>query len=332
MTFDPADLDTSVRADLLAAVRMVSIGTGQVLVDGVPVGAWPASTGAEEHLPARLAAALYSRWFAGWWPTAGTAQICAGTAEVVARLRAAHAATERFEDGWAARAVRPFGLVLAARNGQERFLQSGDYVNRSRPGVPVRIGDALGVTLRHDAGVPQDGWWLTWASAGPAPNHGMLRLYWNCGLHAVAPLVRAITTALENRGVAYTLKCPSSAALFGRCDGVVLYLGHQAWRDARGALRQVHEDVADQLRTRTPPLTLRLGRGVALAEDPGNGSSFGQTRARAVADGVLAVLAARLLDSRQVIDTLADRLEAHGIRPAWPYLKATTPPGAVSAW
>ena len=52
---------------------------------------------------------------------------------------------------------------------------------------------------------------------------------------------------------------------------------------------------------------------MSLAEDPGNGHSFGETVAWAVADGVLAALTAGLVDVERVLDTLAARLAANGV-------------------
>jgi hypothetical protein len=160
----------------------------------------------------------------------------------------------------------------------------------------------------------------------------MLRIYWNCGPDAVAMLVRGLTTALEDSALPYTLKCPAQVSLFGRRDSVVLYIAHDAWTFVKGDLKDVHQEIADQLSAPTPPMTLMLGRGVALAEDPGNGHSFGETMAWAAADGVLAVLTAGLVDVERVLDTLTTQLPANGVSPVRPFHRADSPEDEVSAW
>ena len=81
-----------------------------------------------------------------------------------------------------------------------------------------------------------------------------------------------------------------------------------------------------------PPLTLRLGRGAAAAEDPGDGESFGQSRVRAVAAGLTAAAARGLADDLEVLAVVLDRLRAHGISPERPHLRAGSPPDLIGPW
>ncbi len=332
MTLSGADLSPAVRSDLLAAVRLVGVVNGRTVVDGVPIGSAPVTTEDSARLQPGLAGALYSRWFAGWWPPSGWTPQDVDEPQIIAKVRAAHAGTERFQPGWVARGAVPGGGVVAVRDEEELYLLSGDYANLSRLAAPVRAGDWLAVTTRRDAAEPQDGWWLTWGAAGPAPDDRMIRIYWNCGPAEVSALVRGLTTVLEDRAVPYTLKCPAEASLFGRRDGVVLYLGPDVWALVKGDLKDVHQGIADRLSAPTPPMTLMLGRGVSLAEDPGNGHSFGETMAWAVADGVLAALTAGIVDVERVLDTLAARLAANGVSPVRPFQRADSPADEVSAW
>jgi len=301
-----APIPAAVREDLLAAVRLAREAPASPLPD-----------------------LLYTRWFARFAPAAPDGE---GTPSLVARLRAAHAATARFEEGWSARAVGRAGAVLAERAGERRSLAPPDYVNLTRPAAPVRAGDRIAVTARRDRADPRDGWWMTRGAAGPAPDDGVVRVYWNCPVEAVASLVACATEALEGRGARYGLKCPLSRELFGRVDCVVLYLGVVEWRAARGDLREVHAALGARLREPVPPLTLRLGRGAAAAEDPGDGESFGQSRVRAVADGLTAAATRGLADDLEVLGVVLDRLRAHGISPERPHLRAGSPPDLIGPW
>jgi hypothetical protein len=332
MTPASQSLDASIRADLLAAARMTGVADGHLLVDGMPIGPTLTSRAVHAELLPDLAAALYSRWFAGWWPPASIAQPTGERPEIMAKVRAAHSATERFETGWMAGAIGHLGAVVAIREGEELHLYPPDYVNLTRLAAPVRVGDSLAVTKRRDVAEPQDGWWLTWGASGPAPTAPMLRVYWNSGAEGVVALVRAITTVLEDLDLPYTMKCPADTALFGRTDAVVLYLAPDVWSAAKAGLRGAYERTAAHIRPAVPPLTLRLAQGVALAEDPSDGSSFGQSRAWAVAEGVLEILAAGLAGTEDIITTLAARLDAHGISPVRPYMRNDSPPDAMSGW
>lgn len=325
------DMSESVQSDLLAAVRMTSVSGNQIVVDGLPVGV-PAASAAElqKQLPV-FAAALYSRWFARWWPPAFTERPPEDKPGIVPLVRAAHRATERFSEGWVARAAMPGGAVVAARNGEELYFESADYENLTRLAAPVRPGDSLAVTMRRDS-VDQSGWWLTWSSLGPAPESGMLRIYWNVEAHSSAPLVREITTVLEDAAVPYTMKCPSHPALFGRCDAVVLYVAIGVWTDVKTRLREVCQNMGMHLREPTPPLTLRLGRGVALARDPGNGRSFGETMSWVIAEGVLSILAAGTVSDTNALGAMAHHLVVAGINLQRPYLGNGADPEFAIGW
>ena len=281
---------------------------------------------------------LYRLWFAkatGAPPTvaSGMAAWNAGARpSLVASLRAAHAATRRFEPGWLTSAVGPRGAVTLERAGQRLDLLPPDYANLTRRGVPMRIGDAAAATGRRDVVDADGAWWTTFGRVGAAPIAPMVRVYWNCGPDAVTALVAAVTEVLEGRDVPYTMKCPADPALFDRVDGVVLYLGPEGFVAAKALLRHVHAGIADRLREVVPPLTLELGRGVAVAEDPATGESFGESRARAVADGLLRASDAGVTDDDDVLAVLVERLAAHGISQTRPYLGATSAPDVVTGW
>jgi hypothetical protein len=275
---------------------------------------------------------LYTDWFAqaGRDGTPGTDDPGA-MPTLVAQLRAVHAATLRLEPGWQALGHGGDGLVQAVRAGQYIELAPPDLVNLSHPGAPVQPGDWLAATTRRDA-VNSAGWWVTCAAVGPAPERDMMRVYWNCPAPTAVPLVGALTTTLERLAVAYTLKCPSISSLFDRVDSLVLYLGRDTWPAVNSLLRDVHASFNQRLRPTVPPLTLRLGRGAAAAQDPGDGQSFGQSRVRAVVDGLLSAADRRVVDVGGVTDVIGERLRAHGIDPARPYQDLDTTAGGLAPW
>lgn len=329
---DPPLLPARVREDLLDALRRVRLLDGWLCLDGAPVAPANPHPDAFRRAQPALAAALYSRWFTAWSPPAEARYGRFTNGEFFASLRAAHAAAKGFEPGWvAAGAISPHA-VLAVRDGEAHPVTAAEYVNLSRPGEAARRGDAIAISARRDVAVPREGWWMTWAAAGPAPEEAMLRLYWNCGPEAVRPLIRGLTEAAGNARVRYTLKCPSSPYLFGRRDGTVLYLAKQDWLALAEPLRRIHRALADSLGEPTPPLTFRLGRGAALVEDPANGHSFGQTISSAVASGILESLSLEEPAFETRLTLLARHLLSRGISPQHPY--ATTQPSEIewSPW
>lgn len=280
----------------------------------------------------RLSMALYGEWF-----TRSTAHPLSGmdpaaSGRLVAVLRAAHAGTGVFETGWAAESVGQHGRIVARKDTGRLELSPPDYVNLDHVAVPVRVGDRLAVTRRRDDVDDENGWWLTYARAGAAPDTRMVRVYWNCPPRSAPELIAALTSVLEDRQVPYTLKCPVDGSLFARVDVVVLYLGIGVFDEIKGVLATVHSAMETQLRQGVPPLTLQLGDGVAAAEDPGEGHSFGQSRCAAVADGIIRAFDDGVDDESEIAAAILDSLESYGISPSRPYQNLGSPPGLVTSW
>ena len=313
-------LSPAVRRDVLAALHVA-----RSALSATPGAPQAGRLEALEQL-------LYIAWFsqAGRFPTDGDVGEN-GWPTLVARLRAAHAATPRLEHGWQAVAARPGGALMAVRAGEYVELTAGDFVNVTHPGTPLRAGAALAISRRRDV-LNSDGWWVTSASTGSAPERDLVRVYWNCPVTAAPSLVGALTELLEESGEPYTLKCPAAAQLFDRVDACVLYVGIESWMMMRRALRDVHDRLAHRLRPAVPPLTLAMGPGAALAEDPANGQSFGQNRVHAVADGLLTAASRGIVDDAGVLEVVADRLLANGVDPVRPYQGVGSPPDRLVSW
>lgn len=319
-------LDSAVRGHLLGAISLAA-----------PLERWSSEAG-QSQLQRRqaLEQLLYSGWFTR--PPSAERAFKSDQADPLlmvslpARLRASHAASDRFEGGWSVRLVGHGGVLLAGRAGESLQFAPSDYVNLDHPGAPVRVGDALAVTARRDLTDVESGWWMTWADAGPAPPEAMVRVYWNCPAPSVADLVAGVTAATEALRLPYTLKCPVTVDLFDRVDSVVLYLGVAGWSAAKPALRRVHASMVGRFRSSIPPLTLPLGRGAAAAEDPADGRSFGQSRVEAVADGVIRAADRGVSDDAAILDIVSERLVAHDIAPDRPYMRARSPRDQVTGW
>lgn len=331
MTPSLTTLPAPIRTDLLAAAGLITVSPEEVHMAGVPVRRFSASPHSRSTLLMHLSDAFYSHWFARASAERREPAV-ADDRNVVAAVRAAHASTDRFENGWTVRAVDRNGRIVATKARDDLHLGPLDYANLTRRGAPVRPGDALAVTCRRDHVDSASGWWTTWRDAGTVSTGSIVRVYWNCGAGVVAQLVRGATTWLESRAIPYMMKCPADRSSFGRVDPVVMYLSPDGWAASKAGLREVHSGIAEHLRPEVPPLTLRLGRGVSLAEDPTDGRSFGQSRSQAIAAGALRAFDLGLVSVDDIVDSLAFGLHAHGIDPVRPYLRPGSPADALSTW
>lgn len=265
-----------------------------------------------------LAEHLYVAWYLGGGVDATDAAAgrrSPASENLVDALRAADAATGRWEDGWSVAAVSSKGRVGVVRDGRRRVLHRVDVLPATGPCLPPVPGTAVRVTARRDHADP-GGFWFTFGgdwdeTALPA---GVVRYYWNAPTPALPALVGAITSALQTAAVAYGLKAVSVVGA-ARPDSGVLYLRREDAASLRPVLMAVHRQVAGLLEEPTPPLALRLRPGLAVAEDPETGESFGQHRCRLVAAG---------LQRARTVEAAVAGLVAGGIDPARPHLN----PGA----
>lgn len=261
-----------------------------------------------------LAEYLYETWYlaldgAG---AGGPPRRSPGTENLLDALRAADASTGRWEDGWSVATVSSRGRVGVVSEGKRRVLHRVDVLPVAGPCLPPVPGAAVRVTARREHADP-GGFWFTFAGEWDEATQptGVVRFYWNARASALPALVGAITSALQEAGVAYGLKAASVPELAVRADSAVLYLRRADAIAHRPVLMAVHGRVAGLLEEPTPPLALRLRPGLAVADDPETGESFGQHRCR---------LLAAALAQDPTVEAAVDGLVAAGIDPRRPHL------------
>jgi len=116
---------------------------------------------------------------------------------------------------------------------------------------------------------------------GAAPN------YWNVRAEGAVPLMRAATRGLNRFQVPFRMKCLTNTAFYTRNDAAVLYVDKRFYRITARVLARVYREIARHLRPDAPLFTKPLADGLALAEEPYTGESFGMQRCRILAEGLL---------------------------------------------
>ncbi len=291
------------RAQLLNAVRLASEA--------------PADTG-------QLATLLYERWYA---PPSGASPGRLDPAEVSAHYQAADAASGRFEPGWIvlhpkvawARIGPPASpwQVPAARGAETRWVDPVDLYADDGVGLRPAAGASITVSSRLDSVELLPGWWTSMSRAWSSGSPPLVRLYWSVPPEHACRLVDGLTGSLDP-GAPYALKCPLDLDRCRRPDAVVLYLPSSAWKTMCPGLTAGYRRVQAWLRPLVPALTLRLARGLALAEDPGV-DSFGTNRCRMLAGGLADARRAGITDAGVLLDAAVGTLARHGVDPDSPW-------------
>ncbi|MBA2564347.1 MAG: hypothetical protein H0V09_02840 [Gemmatimonadetes bacterium] len=153
----------------------------------------------------------------------------------------------------------------------------------------------------------------------------MLRLYWNLTPHGALLLVRLLTRRLNADAVPFKLKVLASPESYDRCDAGVLYVRSADLGALAEVVRMARRTFAGTLKPAVPALTLHVGHGIGLAEDPPDGGSFGLSRCGLLAEGLVAAGERGVTRADERCGVIRERLTRAGIDPAAPYVNPGSP-------
>jgi hypothetical protein len=284
----------SIAADVaIAAPGLARLSTGEEFAFGTP-----------EAPVAGLTETLYARHYCR--PCAAGAD--RDEASFPERLRAANAVPQRWET-WTIAAADAAGLLLGAGGIQRRagYGEAAAGAGGFSVGQPVRVAAPREATSTgHYAALGRP---LADASGGR-----QVRFYWNLDPPGGAPFLLATTGRLERRRIPFQAKVPLTPAGYGRADGGVLYLNAEDFEAAADLIDEVRRELEPLLRPETPLFTRAIAPGLAFAESPPTGESFGMQRCRLLAEGLVQGFAG----GRPAAEAMLARLVAYGIDPQAP--------------
>jgi hypothetical protein len=237
-------------------------------------------------------------------------------------LSAANAGSGTWQPGWRFAGVAPDGLIGVAKD-VTCWVPPADVrppAGGLRPGASCRV--RVPKEVRHLL----LGYYLAIGDAEPradgADEAGAVRLYWSLTPAAAPRYLRRLTTLFNEREIPFRSKVVAHSALYQNADAGVLYLAKEDFARSVRPLRRLHRELARELRDTVPLFTKRLAPGLGLAEDPLDGSSFGQSRCRITAQGLWADHLAGRRSAGERLQAIAAAFQGSGLDPARPYLRA----------
>ena len=207
-------------------------------------------------------------------------------AAFVSQLAAVSATKDRWEAGWTAEAIDPNGYLTAIRYANRQRFPSGQY--RFSGQQPSQAGQLVEVFFSGHSTSIQPGfvYILGEELSQIEDDTNWLRIYFNIQVDGAVTLVRKVSTLLNQFCIPFKLKLLASPVVFQRVDSAVLFVNRRFYRPVLYLLTRVIPDISSVLDKATPLFSKRLYAGVGLAEDPGNGESFGLNRCLLLAQAV----------------------------------------------
>ena len=285
-------------------------------------------------LEAALAADLYQHLYLrpGALPaTRATDEL--GRRDLVAALSAANSGRGTWESGWSLRRIEDGRRRIAVVREGLVFWVGPDGLRV--PGGELRPGAACRVWVDREFRNLMPGFYVALGDAeedddDPGDDSEPLRrYYWHLTCESAVPLVREATKRLNAARVPFVLKVRNDPAGFRRADAGVLFVRPRYLGRLGDTVEQVHSAVVGGLRSEVPLFTMRLGHGLAMAENPTGGQSFGQHRCGLVAQALCRSFLRGERDPEARAHTMAEVFRAAGLDPVRPYLgPAATVAGA----
>jgi hypothetical protein len=278
----------------------------------------------------RLANALYRRLYCRPQRVHAAAPASHRAARsFVERLSEANCGRGTWEPGWVVRAVEPDGVLVVHKQTDDLTLWARPEQFRPRleaagPGAVGRLW--LGKELREML----PGYYMALGDADqedhdPESPPSTVRFYFHLVAAGAELWVRELTGRLNEASVPFHAKLHSDPAMYLRADAAVLYVARSDLARTMAILPALHASVARHLRSSTPIFTKRLARGLGVAEDPGDGRSFGQHRCGLVAEALVRHFEAGGTTGRGASSAVVARFAEAGLDSRRPWLNAGSP-------
>jgi hypothetical protein len=237
-------------------------------------------------MQSQIYAHAYCRRFTGALDAEPTAQPPAD--EFLEELMRANQGRERWEDGWQVYQADPSGAIFAHKNGLTQMFFPGQFVPPAGGGSAVQQGAVIRVLMAKESTTMQPGFYIVLSerSVEQLDQVSFVRFYWNIAAEGAATLTSAVTGRFNRFQVPFRFKCLSIRQLYGRADAAVLFVPRRFYQFAAQLVEEIYPMIGENLRPDTPLFSKTLAPGLGLAEDMGNGQSFGLTRCALLAEAI----------------------------------------------
>ncbi|HEY4659515.1 MAG TPA: T3SS effector HopA1 family protein [Gemmatimonadaceae bacterium] len=237
-----------------------------------------------------------------------------GALDFAQRLSDANCGTGTWQSGWTVRSIAADGQVVAEIFDLSFWVSPSDV--RAASG-PVEAGCPVQVRVPKEYRQLHSGFYTALGDADEdLESSPSVRVYWNVHPGGAVALTAQLTAALNESRVPFLLKVADDPGSFARCDSAVLYLPRARYRATVPLLAATHRRLREFMRAPLSAFVKRLAHGLGAADDPGDGSSFGEHRCRLVAATLARPEAALATSVGERLDAVRTALRRDGYDPA----------------
>jgi hypothetical protein len=149
----------------------------------------------------------------------------------------------------------------------------------------------------------------------------LVRLYWNLTPEIAPTYMKLVTERLNSSRIPFRTKVLSNPNSYTRADSGVLYIEKIYFSRIKDAVNDIYHQIKNFMKPDVPLFTKYLHDGLGLAEDPGNGMSFGMSRCKILANSLCLSFSNNYNDHESKISALEESFKKEGLNPEYPYLE-----------
>jgi hypothetical protein len=239
-------------------------------------------------------------------------------------LSAANATANLWDPQWEVYQVDVDGAVHVRKRDIHRRAVPGEFSNVGAPGRPVVVGARVALLVQKESLQLQPGFYFAFGSAigSEFDNAHLSRIYFNVPANHADTLLRLLSAECNRYEIPFSFKCLSDPAGYAaqRADSAVLYVAKRYLQPVLRILTRHAPELEMLLRAKSPMFSKPLFPGVGLADEPGTGESFGQSRSRLVADGLIDAWEHGQHDGVQKLEAVRERFRRQGLDLRRPHL------------
>lgn len=214
------------------------------------------------------------------------------------------------------------GRILVHKGDTSRMAVVGEYASNKWPGVAPQPGDLVHLRIKPGVSDFQSGYYYSFGQqlSDQFDECQLLRCYFNVDAEGADLLLQQLSTQLNRYKLPFRFKTLLQPQAYNRSDAAVLYCARRYLYCLKLILEALHPKIHQILGNSVPMFTLELHPGIAIADDPGNGESFGMHRSRIIAEGLLQAWINNQRTIEQKLQQINLRFNFYQLDPDRPYL------------
>jgi hypothetical protein len=215
------------------------------------------------------------------------ASLAKGYTPFVRRLSSANAGKGYWQQGWKVNKLVN-GEIVVQRGGLTLWIDNRAYVSAPE-GCSIADDVLVGVRFPKESLGISPGFYVA-SSDTELINDGsylLVRYYWNVTSEGAISLMQQLTSLLNQIQISFRFKVLNVPDSYERCDAAVLYVNKGDIDQVSSIVRGIYSQIRIHLKQGVPAFTKPLASGLGVAEDPGDGDSFGRHRCQLLAEGII---------------------------------------------